>query len=602
MPVLDAAAISQRLTSLRELMRKHGVTHYLVPSADPHQSEYVPAWWRRREAISGFTGSAGTAVVGLENAWLWTDSRYHLQAEKELDPAHYIVMREGAPGVPKFAEWLQGAAEGGAVGVDPRVVSVAQERTWRAAAEGRGGRFLFVDENLIDAAWVGKPATSKAALRPLGVEFSGEAPAAKLARVQTAMSEAGCAGLVVSALDAVAWLFDVRGSDVDFNPVAVAHAIVERDGAALFIDEDKLSDAVRAHLPTSVSLRGYDDFGTAIDTLAARRERVWLEPTTCSAWVAARVVARGSRTHEKRSPITDFKAAKNATEVEGMRRCHVRDGVAMARFFTWLEKTVASGHVSEIEAAGQLADFRSQGEHFKGLSFETISGFAEHGAIVHYRPDEEGHRRIDASSLYLVDSGAQYLDGTTDITRTVALGTPTAEQREMFTRVLKGHVALGRVSFPKGTSGTQLDVLARQPLWEVGRNYGHGTGHGVGSYLCVHEGPQRIAQPRGQEDPALEPGMILSNEPGYYKTGSHGIRIESLIVVVEKPGFGETEPFLGFETITCCPIDRGLIDTTLLSEVERRWIDDYHAWCRATLAPFLDADAKAWLNRSTEPL
>ena len=602
MPAANAKTVSSRLSSLRALMKARGISVYIVPSSDPHQGEYVPTWWRRREAISGFSGSMGTAVISLEAAWLWADSRYWLQAEKELDPAQYTLMKEGAPDMPKFVEWLGGAVKSGALGVDPRVISVKQERDWRSALERTGGRLELVEDNLVDATWTERPAASRNPLRTLGAEFTGEAPEAKLARVQKALRDAGCTSLVVTALDAVAWLFDVRGSDVDFNPVAVANAIVDLDGATLFVDPAKLSDAIRTHLPSTVKLKDYDEFGAGLDALAARGERAWVEPSSCSSWAAGRLVRGGSRLHEKRSPITDFKAAKNATETEGMRRCHVRDGVAMIRFFAWLEQQVRTGHASEIEAAGQLADFRDEGENFQGLSFETISAFAEHGAVVHYRPDEEGHRLIDGSSLYLVDSGAQYLDGTTDITRTIALGEPTKAQREQATRVLKGHVALARAAFPKGTTGSQLDVLARLALWEVGLNYGHGTGHGVGMYLNVHEGPQRIAPPRGGEDPALQAGMILSNEPGYYEEGSHGIRIESLVVVVEKPGFGSKEPFLGFETLTCCPIERKLIDVAMLTAPERKWVDDYHAWCQKTLQPFLDESGRAWLRKATAGL
>jgi Xaa-Pro aminopeptidase len=599
MPIVNAQTVSQRLNSLRELMRARGIAVYVVPSADPHQGEYVPTWWRRREAISGFSGSMGTAVISHEAAWLWADSRYWLQAEKELDPSQYTLRKEGAPGMKKLVEWLPDVVKAGALGVDPRVISVKQEREWRAALERTGGRLELVDDNLVDATWAERPEASQNAMRALGIEFTGEAPKAKLARVQQALRDAGCSALVVTALDAVAWLFDVRGSDVDFNPVTVANAIVDLEGATLFVDPAKVSDAIRAHLPSSVKVKDYESFGADLDALAAKGQRTWIEPGSCSAWAAGRLVRGGSRLQEKRSPITDFKAMKNATEIEGMRRCHVRDGVAMVRFFTWLEQHVRTNHASEIEAACQLADFRDEGENFQGLSFETISAFAEHGAVVHYRPDEEGHRLIDGSNLYLVDSGAQYLDGTTDITRTIALGEPTKAQREQATRVLKGHVALARASFPKGTTGSQLDILARLALWEVGLNYGHGTGHGVGMFLNVHEGPQRIAPPRGGEDPALETGMILSNEPGYYEEGSYGIRIESLVVVVEKPGFGSKETFLGFETLTCCPIERKLIDVSMLTAPERKWVDDYHAWCQKTLEPFLDEAGRAWLRKAT---
>jgi Xaa-Pro aminopeptidase len=588
-----------RLDALRQALRGRGLTAYIVPTADPHQSEYPPAWWQRRAFISGFTGSQGTAVVGLSAAWLWADSRYWLQAEREIDPAAWLLMRAGAPGAPTFDEWL-GRAFGpeDVLGVDPHVLSVDEERRWRKALAKAGARLELALPNLVDPVWADRPAPSLAPLTPLGTEFSGDAPASKLARLQEAMHEAGADALVVTMLDAVAWLFDVRGSDVEYNPVAVASALVRKDGASLFVDSRKVHDALRAHLPASVRVCDTEDFGTSLETLATSQARVWIEPSSASAWILSRL--QGAAIHEERSPITLLKARKNGTELEGMRRSHVRDGVALVKFLHWLEGAVTRQSVTEIAAAGQLAAFRSEGEHFKGLSFETISAFGDHGAVVHYRPAEEGDRVVDGSSLYLIDSGAQYLDGTTDVTRTICLGAPTEAQREQFTRVLRGHVAIARAVFPQGTTGKHLDALARVPLWEAGLNFGHGTGHGVGAYLNVHEGPQRIA-PKGEDVP-LDPGMILSNEPGYYAAGSHGIRIESLVIVVERPGFGESETFLGFETITCCPLDRKLIDLDLLLPDEARWIDDHHRWVRETLSPLLADDERAWLARATEPL
>lgn len=592
--------LQERLHGVRDAMRRRGLTHYLVPTADPHQSEYVPAWWRRREWISGFTGSAGTAVVGLDRAWLWADSRYYLQAETELEPGLYELIRQGAPSVPSLGDWLGETVGTGALGVDPRTISMDQERSWRETLERQGGRLELVDDNLVDMSWSDRPAVSTAPVEALPVAFSGEAPAKKIERVQGELRKRGCDALVVTALDAVAWLFDIRGSDVDFNPVAVAQAIVTRDGAQLFIDPRKLTPQVRERLPANVTLREYDAMGAALDELGARGARAWVETASASAWVAHRLRNAGAKLHEARSPVTDMKARKNETEVAGARRCHVRDGVAMVRFLAWLEDEWTRRPVTEIDAATRLEQLRSEGEHFRGLSFETISAFGSHGAIIHYRPAEEGDRVVDGSSLFCLDSGAQYLDGTTDITRTICLGTPTREQVDQATRVLKGHASIARVAFPAGTTGKQLDVLARAALWEQGRNFGHGTGHGVGSYLCVHEGPQRIAT-RG-DDVALEPGMLLSNEPGYYVAGSHGIRIESIVVVVERKDFGESEPFLGFDTLTCCPIDRRLIDPSLLSDGERAWVDGYHAWVRETLSPLVDERTRRWLDEATRPL
>jgi Xaa-Pro aminopeptidase len=592
--------IPSRLAALRDAMRRHGLSHYLVPTSDPHLSEYPPAWWRRREHLTGFTGSAGTALIGLERAWLWADSRYWLQAESELKDSGIELVKMGASGAPSPTDGMAAEVGAGTLGVDPQVISIEDRRRHEKALEQRGGRLVLLEENLVDGLWTDRPRPSTAPLVPLAERFSGESPARKLERIQKALTERGADALVVTMLDAVAWLFDVRGTDVDFNPVAVAQAIVTKDGATLFVDDAKVDDALRRHLPNTVRLEPYAAFGAALDALAQARSRTWVEPSGSSAWVASRL-ASGARLVEERSPVTNFKARKNATEIEGARRCHVRDGVAMVRFLAWLEQEWTTRPVTELIAARKLETFRSEGEHFRGLSFETISAFGSHGAVVHYRPtDEEGHRVIDDSSTYLLDSGAQYLDGTTDITRTICLGTPTPEQIDQATRVLKGHVAIARVTFPAGTSGKQIDALARVALWEKGLNFGHGTGHGVGAYLNVHEGPQRIA-PKG-DDVALEPGMIVSNEPGYYVDGSHGHRVESLVVVVERPDLSAAEPFLGFDTITCCPIDRKLIDRDRLGVEERSFIDGYHSWVVSTLSPLVDAATGAWLERACAPL
>jgi Xaa-Pro aminopeptidase len=600
-------SIADRLTALRRLMAERGLDAWIVPSEDPHQSEYVPAWWCRREWISGFTGSCGLAAIGRSGAWLWTDSRYWLQAGQELDPACFELAKQDAPGMPPQPEWLARTFGPGAkVGVDPRTISLTTHRQWEQALARVAARLVLVEDNLVDAIWDDRPPVSQATLRPLDLAFSGEAPSAKLARLQTVMESAGVDALVVTPLDQVAWTLDLRGRDVEHTPVFASFLIIEPASATLFVDERKVTAEVHGHLPDGVSLRGYDDFAVALGELAGRQARTWVDPSNCSAWVVdrLRVADHGATLHEAESPIALWKACKNPTEVQGARACHVRDGVALVRFLTWLEDAVDRGEaISEIEAADQLEAFRAAGEHFQGPSFESISAFGSHGAIVHYRPGEEGDRVIDRSSLYLIDSGGQYLDGTTDVTRTTCFGEPSAEQREIFTRVLRGHVALARARFPEGTSGRRLDVIARQPLWEVGLNYGHGTGHGVGSHLCVHEGPQRLSE--AASDVPLQPGMIVSNEPGCYRDGEYGIRIESLVVVEPRPDLGDEIPgpaFLGFETLTLCPIDRGLMAVEALADHERAWIDAYHARVREALSPHLDEPERAWLAAATEPL
>jgi Xaa-Pro aminopeptidase len=599
--------IKDRLAALRNLMREREFDAWIVPSEDPHQSEYVPEWWRRREWISGFTGSTGFAAIGSTSAWLWTDFRYWLQAGKELDAASYELARKEAPGMPPEAEWLaQTFGPGAVVGVDANTISVATKHRWERALALVGSRLECIGDNLVDAIWEDRPPVSKAELRPHDLRFSGEAPSAKLARIQAAMERVNVDALVLTALDEIAWTLDLRGADVECSPVFVAYLIVESESATLFVDDEKVTGAVRSHLPDSVQIRGYEAFDTALRDLAGRQARVWLDGNSCSAGVVdlLGVSDHGATLHEDAGPVPLWKACKNPTEVQGARDCHVRDGVAVVRFLSWLESAVGRGEaISEIGAAERLVAFRAEGEHFQGISFESISSFGSHGAIVHYRPAEEGDRVIDDSSLYLIDSGGQYFDGTTDITRTVCYGTPTAAQRNEFTRVLRGHVTLALTTFPAGTSGRQLDVLARRPLWEDGLAYGHGTGHGVGAYLNVHEGPQRLSQT--ESDVALRQGMIISNEPGFYRDGEYGMRVENLVVVEQRPGFGDPAAgleFLGFETLTLCPIDRGLIDTTSLSADERGWVDAYHARVRETLSPLLEDDDRAWLEAATEPL
>jgi Xaa-Pro aminopeptidase len=599
---------AERLEQLRRLMDERGLDAWIVPSEDPHQSEYVPSCWQRREWISGFSGSAGFAVIGREQAWLWADSRYWLQAGDELDGDCWQLVKLGHPETPALGRWLSDTFERAKVGVDPRTIGLKKRRDWESALERSGSTLELVEDDLVEAVWTDRPARSDSPLQALDLRWSGEAPSAKLARIQEAMGEADCGALVVTTLDSIAWALDLRGSDVEYNPLFIAYLLVEAEHATLFVDAGKVTDEVKAHLPDTVGLRPYEAFGEALDALRGRQERVWIDPATCSAWVVQRLGTddHGATLHEADSPITLMKARKNEVEAQGARDCHVRDGVAMVRFLHWLELQVDAGHeVTEVSAAERLAALRAEGEHFQGLSFPAISGFGSHGAIVHYRPDPEGggRRPIDASSLYLLDSGGQYLDGTTDITRTTCYGEPSPEQRDRFTRVLKGHVALARAVFPKGTTGKHLDVLARLPLWETGLDYGHGTGHGVGAFLCVHEGPQGISQKA--RDVELEPGMLLSNEPGYYADGEYGIRIESLVLVEPRPdhaGDDSGREFLGFETITLCPIDRKLIEPALLSPEEHAWLDAYHERVREALSPHLDAAERAWLDAATAPL
>ncbi|TNF26279.1 MAG: aminopeptidase P family protein [Deltaproteobacteria bacterium] len=588
-----------RVTALRAAMRAAGVDIYIVPSSDAHQSEYVPGVWQRRPWISGFTGSMGDCVVGLEGAWQWADSRYWLQAEAELDPGVWTLMKQGYAGVLDLVPWLGKRPAGTVVGYDPRLVGLDQATAIVAAVEGAGGRVVAIEENLVDQVWTDQPELPLGPIAPWPLEHAGRSVADKLADIRAALAEAGAGALVMTNLDAIGWAFNVRGADVDYNPVVIAYAVVGADDATLFVDPRRADAALTAHLAAAgARVAPYESFGAALEGLGETARRVWVDPEVASRWVVDRLEAGGAEIHARMSPIMLLRAVKNAVERDGMRACHVRDAVAMVRFFHWIEGAWQDG-LDEISASDRLEAFRAEGERFVGLSFGTISGFGSNGAIVHYSATPATAKVIDDSTLYLLDSGAQYLDGTTDITRTMHLGTPTAEQREHYTRVLRGHLQLGRARFPRGTTGTHLDALARTPLWEVGLNYGHGTGHGVGCYLGVHQGPHRIS-PRPNAI-GLEPGMVTSNEPGLYIAGAYGIRIENLCLVVPAGG-PDAEPFYAFEDLTVVPYCRKLIEPALLNEVERAQVNAYHARVRDLLLDKVPAEVAAWLENETAPL
>lgn len=604
MAQLDSTPIADRLAALRAEMKTAGLDFYLVPSSDAHQSEYLPECWQRRAYITGFTGSVGSAVIGKDAAWLWADSRYWLQAENELAPASYTLMRQGDTDVPSIPRFLARHAEGRVVGFDPMLHTPNEASALSDALAGAGAQLVPVD-NLIDRIWTDeRPPVPAAPVSPWPAELSGRTLTDKLAALRADLAKDGADHLVVATLDELAWTFDLRGQDVDFNPVTIAWGLVSANAAHLFIAEAKLTAPAREHLAAAgVTISPYEDFGEA---LARLHGKVLVDKDHANRWILDRLEHNPDAAIKlSRSPVQLARAVKSAAECDGMRKAHRRDAAAVIRYLAWLE-----GHfqgLDEVTAADHLENFRKENEHFKGLSFDTIAGFGPNGAIVHYRAGDQTKLAIDDSTLFLLDSGAQYLDGTTDITRTLHLGTPTATQREHYTRVLRGHLALGRATFPKGTTGTHLDVLARFPLWEVGLNYGHGTGHGVGCYLSVHQGPHRVSP--ALNDVALEPGMVLSNEPGLYLTGEYGIRIENLVLVTERFAKSDAHPlgpYYGFEDLTLVPYCKKLIDPTLLTPEERQQVDAYHARVRELIAPLLThsdaATARAWLERETAPL
>ena len=586
----------ERVAALRAALREAGLDGFVVPRADEHQSEYVPPNAERLAWLTGFTGSAGTAVVLADRAALVVDGRYTLQAPEQVDTAVFAVV----PLAERSAEaWIAENLKADAVlGYDPWLHTPDGVGRLERAAGKAGASLRPVVLNPIDAAWAGrpKPPAGPVVVHPLA--WAGEAVADKLGRIRAELEAARCDALVISDPHNLAWTFNLRGADVGHTPLALGYAVVPRAGAArLFLASPAVAQDLRAALEGLAEIAPRGAFEDALQALGSARVR--LDAATAAEALRARITDAGGTADLGRDPVTGMKAVKNPTEIAGARAAHRRDGAAVVRFLAWLDRRAEAGDLSEIAAVEALEDFRAAGGDLREVSFPTISGSGPNGAIVHYRVTQASDRRVAPGELFLIDSGAQYPDGTTDITRTVAVGSPNAEMRDRFTRVLKGHVAIARALFPKGTTGAQIDALARLSLWEAGLDFDHGTGHGVGSFLSVHEGPQRIAK---TGTVALEPGMILSNEPGYYRAGAYGIRIENLVLVEPRTIAGAERPMLGFETLTLAPYDRRLIEPGLLDPAETAWIDAYHARVRETLSPALDGEARAWLDRATRPL
>jgi len=597
-------AAADRLAALRAELARRDLGGFLVPRADEHQGEYVARRADRLAWLTGFTGSAGVAIVLADKAAIFVDGRYVLQVRSQTDGALYAPQHliESPP-----RDWIAANLPAGArLGFDPWLHTDSQAAILKAAAEKAGGTLAACDDNPLDAVWDDQPPPPIAPVAAHPLELAGESAADKQKMLAEALSARGADAVVLSLPDSIAWLLNVRGGDVPHVPLALSFAILHGDGRVdWFIDRRKFVPGLAAHLGGQATVHPPDALGPALDRLGARGCVVQADPATAAAWIFDRLSGAGAEVVRDSDPCQLPKAKKNDVELEGARRAHRRDGAALTRFLAWLSQRVGEAGdnigLSEIEAADRLAGFRAEGGELRDLSFDTISGSGPNGAIMHYRVDEKSNRRLGRGELYLVDSGGQYADGTTDVTRTVAIGTPTAEMRSRNTRVLKGHIAIARARFPRGTTGSQIDSLARLALWQIGLDFDHGTGHGVGSYLGVHEGPQRIA--KTGSGTALEPGMIVSNEPGYYKEGAYGIRIENLVAVVEsgkQPG--EEKDMLAFETLTLAPFDRALIDVVLLSDDEVAWVDAYHARVRETLSPLVDEDTAAWLAAASRPL
>ena len=592
----------KRLAALRGAMKRYGLDAYLIPSGDAHMDEYVPRYWRRREWASGFTGSAGELVVTLTKGALWTDGRYFIQAEAQLAGSGISLMRLGEPKTPIIPVWFKSQLRPRAkVGVDPRVISITQYRKLRSDLEDLGMQLVTLEENLVDALWTDAPEDDGGPVEIHSLKYAGESVARKLARVRKAMAANNATAHVISALDCIAWLFNIRGTDVENNPFVIGYAIVTSKKATLYTDRSKIDGDVRKALQRDISIQPYDSFRAALQSLAKSTEKIWLDPVTSNQWIADNLGLK-PKLYLHESPIALFKSCKNASELAGMKAAHVRDGVAMVKFLSWLERSIKREQLTEISVADKLAEFREMDPMYRGPSFDTIAGYAGHGAIIHYSATPQTNARLKSSGIFLLDSGGQYLDGTTDITRTICLSKPTAAQKEQYTRVLKGHLALMLTPFPAGTAGRQLDTLARKALWDAGLNYGHGMGHGVGAYLSVHEGPQSISPTRDTGVP-LAPGMVCSNEPGYYEPGRYGFRIENLVFVANDNTHSNGKgTFYRFENLTLCPIETKLIDKRLLTTDETKYLNAYHAHVRKVLSPHLETREREWLVRATRPI
>jgi Xaa-Pro aminopeptidase len=594
----DPAQGAARIAKLRAELARRGLGGFLVPRADEHQSEYVPKNAERLAWLTGFTGSAGTGVVLLDKAALVIDGRYALQAPEQVDTT---VITPVPLAETTVEAWIEAnLPKDACLGYDPWLHTANAVKKLEKAAQNAGGTLVPVDMNLVDVIWVDRPLPPGAPVRPHPAQFAGESSDAKLARIRERLEKDKVGALVVSDPHNLAWAFNVRGGDVAHTPLPLGYAIIPQDGRpTVFLDPAKVTNEAGSAIGAVADIAAPEALADALDNLGGTGAKVRIDAATGAVALVRRIETAGGCADVGPDPISLMKAVKNAAEIAGARVAHVRDGAAVARFLAWLAREGPSGRLSEIEAVERLEQFRAESGLLKDVSFPSISGAGPNGAIVHYRVTQRTNRAIEAGELFLIDSGGQYEDGTTDITRTVAIGEPTAEMRDRFTRVLKGHIAIARAVFPKGTSGAQIDALSRLALWNVGLDFDHGTGHGVGSYLSVHEGPQRISKIGST---ALEPGMILSNEPGYYKAGAYGIRIENLILVENREIAGAEREMRGFETLTLAPIDRTLIDPDLMSLEEIGWLDAYHVRVREKLVPLVDAQTKQWLEEATRAI
>ena len=592
--------IKSRLAALRQEMKARQLSAFIVPSTDPHSSEYVSEHWETRKWISGFTGSAGTAVITLEDAGLWTDSRYFIQAEEQLEGTGIRLFKDRLPETPSIGEWLGSILkEGNKVGIDGWVNSHQEAFGLNNELKAKGLALETMTEDIFDTLWENRPRLPQSPIFILDEARTGASCTAKINRIKEAIAKNGVSAIILSALDEIAWTLNLRGNDVHCNPVFISYLLISAEGYTLYIMEDKITDDVRAYLKEhQVEIKAYSALAEDLRSFKEKHQGI-LQISPLANEALYNLSSQYADTIIAPSPVALMKAVKNETEQAGFRKAMERDGVAMVKFLRWLEEAVPAGNESEVSIDKKLYEFRAEQADFKGISFDTIAGYKEHAAIVHYEATPETDIPLKPEGLLLLDSGAQYLDGTTDITRTIVLGPLTEEEKTDYTLVLKGHLQLQNAQFPAGTCGTQLDVLARIAMWKSGINYMHGTGHGIGHFLCVHEGPHQIRM--NHMPTLLEPGMTVTDEPGIYKAGRHGIRIENTLLIV--PG-QETEfgKFYQFEPLTLCPIDKEAIVVEMLTDEELKHFNNYHEMVYNRLSAFLNEEEKAWLKEATSPL
>ena len=590
--------IKSRLSALRVEMTKQGLDAFVVPLTDEHQSEYVAGYAQRLAWLTGFLGSAGFAIVMAEKAAVFVDGRYTIQVVDQVDQNlfEHCHFAEGTP-----LKWLcENLEKDNVVGFDPFLHTQPWVNGANKTITAKGATLKALAKNPIDTVWSDQPSEPNKPVVAQPLQYSGKVSGDKRGEVARELKDQGAEVAVLTALDSIAWALNIRSEDVLNTPVSLAFATIHDDATAtLYIDPSKVDTALREHLGNGVEVRDKNTFIDGLKSIGVEGRSVLVDPATASSAVHMALKSAGATIVSGMDPCALPKSRKNVVEQQGSRDAHVRDGAAVSEFLYWLSIEAPKGGLDELSAAAKLERIREKGDIFKDLSFRTISAAGPNGALCHYSVSEETNRAIELNSIYLVDSGGQYLDGTTDITRTIAVGTPTAEQKDRFTRVLKGHIALATALFPKGTTGSQLDALARKPLWDVGLDYDHGTGHGVGSYLAVHEGPGRIASVPNKI--ALEEGMIFSDEPGYYKAGEYGIRIENLVLVKGVDTSGDRD-MLGFETLTLAPIDHNLVDVPLLTTDELAWLNDYHARVYDEISPLVSDATKTWMKSVTAPL